>query len=83
MLVIGIAMLAPIAISTASGVRSAPQSQINAAHSFGASRLQILTHVLLPSALPEILTGIRIALGAGWLTLVAAELVAASQVSAS
>ncbi len=78
-LVIGLAMLAPIAISTASGVRSAPQSQVNAARSFGATRAQILMHVLLPSALPEILTGIRIALGAGWSTLVAAELVAASQ----
>ena len=78
-LVIGLAMLAPIAISTASGVRSAPISQINAARSFGATRWQVLTHVLLPSALPDILTGIRIALGAGWSTLVAAELVAASR----
>lgn len=78
-LVIGLAMLAPIAISTASGIRAAPLSQINAARSFGASRWQVLTHVLLPSALPEILTGIRIALGAGWSTLVAAELVAASR----
>lgn len=78
-LVIGLAMLAPIAISTASGIRSAPLSQINAARSFGATRWQVLTEVLLPSALPEILTGIRIALGAGWSTLVAAELVAASR----
>ncbi|RYE08866.1 MAG: ABC transporter permease subunit [Hyphomicrobiales bacterium] len=78
-LVIGLAMLAPIAISTASGIRSAPLSQINAARSFGATRLQVLREVLLPSALPEILTGIRIALGAGWSTLVAAELVAASR----
>ncbi len=78
-LVIGLATLAPIAISTASGVRSAPASQINAARSFGATRWQVLTEVLLPSAPPEILTGIRIALGAGWSTLVAAELVAASR----
>lgn len=78
-LVIGLAMLAPIAISTASGIRSAPLSQINAARSFGATRWQVLTHVLLPSALPEIVTGVRIALGAGWSTLVAAELVAASR----
>lgn len=78
-LVIGLAMIAPIAISTAAGIRSAPISQINAARSFGATRLQVLTHVLLPRALPDILTGIRIALGAGWSTVVAAELVAASQ----
>lgn len=78
-LVIGLAMLAPIAISTASGVRQASRSQINAARALGASQAQVLRHVLLPAALPQILTGIRIALGAGWTTLVAAELVAAAR----
>jgi taurine transport system permease protein len=39
----------------------------------------VLLHVILPGAIPSILTGTRIALGAGWSTLVAAELVAASQ----
>ncbi|MDC9826240.1 ABC transporter permease subunit [Devosia sp. ZB163] len=78
-LVIALAMVAPIAISTAAGVRTASQNQVNAARSFGASRLDVLLHVQLPSAIPAILTGIRIALGAGWSTLVAAELVAASR----
>jgi taurine transport system permease protein len=78
-LVIGLAMLAPIAIATAAGVRATPPSQVNAARSFGATRWQVLMHVLVPSAMPEILTGIRIALGTGWSTLVAAELVAASR----
>lgn len=78
-LVIALAMVAPIAISTAAGVRSASLSQLNAARSFGASRLQVLLYVQVPRALPSILTGIRIALGAGWSTLVAAELVAASR----
>jgi taurine transport system permease protein len=78
-LVIALAMIPPIAISTASGVRSASVSQVNAARSFGATRLQVLVHVLVPTALPSILTGIRIALGAGWSTLVAAELVAAAR----
>lgn len=77
-LVIGIAMLAPIVISTVSGVRAAGESQIRAAQAFGASRAQVLREVLLPAALPSILTGMRIALGAGWTTLVAAELVAAT-----
>ncbi|AJE46797.1 ABC transporter permease subunit [Celeribacter indicus] len=78
-LVIGIAMLAPIVISTASGVRAASESQIRAARAFGATRGQMITEVMLPAALPSILTGIRIALGAGWTTLVAAELVAATR----
>jgi taurine transport system permease protein len=44
----------------------------------GASRLQIVRHVIVPAALPEILTGMRIAIGFGWTTLVAAEMVAAT-----
>ncbi|MBA8878046.1 ABC transporter permease subunit [Phyllobacterium myrsinacearum] len=78
-LVIAIAMLAPIAISTAAGVKGASLDRINAARALGATRLQVIRHVILPSALPNILTGLRIALGAGWSTLVAAELVAATR----
>ncbi|MEO9338811.1 ABC transporter permease subunit [Mesorhizobium sp. SB112] len=78
-LVIAIAMLAPIALSAASGVRNAGQEKINAARALGASRGQVIYHVVLPAALPSILTGLRIALGVGWTTLVAAELIAATQ----
>ena len=78
-LVIAIAMLAPVALSTASGVRGVSQERINAARSLGATKRQVVRHVILPSALPSILTGLRIALGAGWSTLVAAELVAATR----
>lgn len=77
--VIALAMLPPIILSTAAGVKSASVDHINAARAFGASRRQLLSHVILPGALPSILTGTRIALGAGWSTLVAAELVAASR----
>ncbi|MCQ8874894.1 ABC transporter permease subunit [Mesorhizobium sp. LMG17149] len=78
-LVITISMLAPVALSTASGVRGVSQERINAARSLGATQQQVVRHVILPSALPSILTGLRIALGAGWSTLVAAELVAATR----
>lgn len=78
-LVIVLSMVPAITISTAGGVRGASRNQVNAARSFGASRFQVLWHVLLPGALPSILTGVRIALGAGWTTLVAAELVAAGR----
>jgi taurine transport system permease protein len=77
--VIALAMLPPVIISTAAGVRSASKDHVNAARSFGATRWQVLSHVILPSAVPSILTGTRIALGAGWSTLVAAELIAASR----
>lgn len=78
-LVIAIAMLAPVALSTAAGVRGVSRERIDAARSLGATRRQVVRHVVLPSALPSILTGLRIALGAGWSTLVAAELVAATR----
>ncbi|PBC05644.1 ABC transporter permease subunit [Mesorhizobium sp. WSM3860] len=78
-LVIAIAMLAPVALSTAAGVRGVSRERIDAARSLGATRGQVVRHVVLPSALPSILTGLRIALGAGWSTLVAAELVAATR----
>ena len=73
------AMFAPVAIAAQAGVRSVSLERVNAALSLGANRLQLLRDVILPSALPEILTGTRIALGVGWSTLVAAELIAATQ----
>ncbi|WP_433694572.1 ABC transporter permease subunit [Herbaspirillum seropedicae] len=74
-----LAMFAPVVLSAQAGVRSLPQERVNAALSLGATRWQLLTEVVLPSALPEILTGIRIALGVGWSTLVAAELIASNR----
>lgn len=77
-LLIFLAIFAPIAISTAGGVRQVSQNRLRAAQSLGATRAQLIRYVVLPSAVPEILTGIRIGLGTGWSTLVAAELVAAT-----
>jgi len=71
-----LAMFAPIVLNTRAGVRSVAIEQIHAAYSLGASRRQILQHVILKGAMPEILTGLRIGIGFGWTTLVAAELVA-------
>jgi taurine transport system permease protein len=78
-IVIAIAMFAPVAIATAAGVRGVARDRIDAARSLGASPRQVVGLVVLPSALPSILVGVRIALGAGCSTLVAAELVAATQ----
>ncbi len=76
--VIALSMLPSIILSTSAGVRGVSKDHVNAARSLGASRAQVLREVVLPSAVPSILTGVRIALGAGWTTLVAAELVAAT-----
>ncbi|MEE4999791.1 taurine ABC transporter permease TauC [Pseudomonas alliivorans] len=77
-LLIYLAIFAPIAIATATGVRTVDPARVRAAQSLGATRWQLIRHVILPSALPDILTGIRIGLGVGWSTLVAAELIAAT-----
>ncbi|HBE9182163.1 TPA: taurine ABC transporter permease TauC [Serratia fonticola] len=74
-----LAIFAPVTLSTVAGVRSVAQVRIRAAQALGANRWQLLRFVVLPSALPEILTGIRIGLGVGWSTLVAAELIAATR----
>lgn len=68
---------APIVFSAQAGVRAVPAERLNAALALGANRRQLFLDIILPSALPEILTGIRIAIAAAWSTLVAAELIAA------
>ena len=63
-------------ISARAGASGTQLSKIHAAHSLGASRWQILREVIFPNSLPEILTGIRVAVGMCWGTLVAAEFLA-------
>lgn len=77
-LLIFLACFAPVALAARAGVMSASADQINAARALGASRVQLLRFVVFPAALPEILVGLRIGMGVGWTTLVAAEMVAAS-----
>ena len=73
-----LACFAPLAMAARAGVRSVTIEQINAAYSMGASKWQVIWHVVIPAAMPEIFTGMRIAIGFGWTTLVAAEMVAAT-----
>ena len=63
-------------ISARTGASGTQLSKIRASHSLGATNRQIIRYVILPNALPEILTGIRIAIGVCWGTLVAAEMLA-------
>ncbi len=63
-------------ISARAGASGTQLSKIHAAHSLGASRWQILREVIFPNSLPEILTGVRVAVGVCWGTLVAAEFLA-------
>ena len=67
-----------IIIGTMSGVKSTPALRISVARTLGASNAQIFRKVVLPSALPEIFTAMRVGIGVAWTCLVAAELIAAS-----
>lgn len=68
-----------MAIAARAGVSGVAISKVHAAYSLGASKSQIMRHVIVPNSLPEIFTGARVAMGVCWGTVVAAELVAAEK----
>lgn len=68
---------APIFISTVFSVEQIPQDRINGARSLGSNGIDLFYHVIFPSCLPQILTGLRTAVGVAYATMVAAEMVAA------
>ena len=68
-----------MAIAARAGVSGVAIAKVHAAYSLGASKYQIMRHVIVPNSLPEIFTGARVAMGVCWGTVVAAELVAAEQ----
>jgi NitT/TauT family transport system permease protein/taurine transport system permease protein len=67
----------PVMYNTLLGVRTAPQILVNAVRSLGANHWQVLRLVILPSALPGIITGLRLGAGFAFRGLVFAEMVAA------
>ena len=73
--VIFITSIWPILINTAEGVRQIPQDYRNVALVLQMSNRNFFTKILLPSALPYIFTGLRIAIGLAWLAIIAAEIV--------
>ncbi|WP_411576956.1 ABC transporter permease [Streptomyces sp. SCSIO ZS0520] len=72
---LAVAAFPPVAVSTTTAVAAVPRSLIEAARALGASRWDVVRDVVVPSALPETLTGIRLAVGVAYSSLVAAELV--------
>ncbi|EPZ60008.1 binding--dependent transport system inner membrane component family protein [[Clostridium] sordellii ATCC 9714] len=60
----------PIILNTIQGVRSISKDYYNAAKSMGASPFTIFTNVMLPAALPDILTGARLAISTGWMSVI-------------
>jgi taurine transport system permease protein len=70
-----LAAFPPITLSVLHGVRGIPRRQLDGALALGANRWQVTRFVVLPSVLPELFTGIRLAIGFAWTTIVAAETV--------
>lgn len=70
----------PIILNTIHGVKSTDVRLIDAAKTLGASKSKIVTKVVIPSALPSIIAGVRIGIGVGWMAIVAAEMVIQSPV---
>ncbi len=70
----------PIILNTIYGVKSTDVKLIDAAKTLGASGSQVITKVIIPSAFPSIIAGLRIGLGVGWMAIVAAEMVIRSPV---
>ena len=68
--------LFPIVLSCVSGVANVPAIYRRAGRNFGLTAPQVLARVVFPAALPQILVGLRIALGIAWLVMVAAEMIA-------
>lgn len=76
--IIFLGMFFPILVNTIVGVKNIDPNLVRAARSLGAPEHKVLTRIVLKGSLPQIITGVRIGLGVGWMALVAAELVGAN-----
>jgi NitT/TauT family transport system permease protein len=77
MAVVFLLAIFPVVINTATGIRSTDRVYIEAARSFSATRAQIFTKVLIPSALPFIVAGLRLGIGRGLVGVVVGEFIGA------
>lgn len=67
----------PLLLGTIEGVRAVDRRLIDAARTMGAPRRRIVTHVVMPAALPTLLVALRLGIAASWTAVVAAELIGA------
>lgn len=65
----------PILLNTIAGVKRTSMTLVQMAKTFGADRNQVITKIIFPSSLPEVMTGLRVGLGVGWMCIVAAEMI--------
>jgi taurine transport system permease protein len=77
-LLIYLATVLTVIVAAAAAVMNVKQGRIRAAEALGVSQYQLFRYVIFPSALPELFIGVRMAIGIGWTTLIAAEMIASS-----
>lgn len=70
-----LASIFPIMVGTTAAVQNIPQVYVRSAANFGLTGFDLFRRVVLPAAMPQIITSLRIALGVAWLVIVAAEMV--------
>jgi sulfonate transport system permease protein len=75
--VVAVAVFFPVALATFDGVKGIPKAWFEVARLYRTPPLPFITRILLPAAVPPVLTGLRLGLTRGWLVLVACELLAA------
>jgi NitT/TauT family transport system permease protein len=68
----------PVTLAAMNAVARIPEIQLNAGRNFGLSRAELLRRVIYPATIPQLLVGLRLALGIAWLVVVAAEMIAVS-----
>ncbi|WGI16879.1 ABC transporter permease [Methanonatronarchaeum sp. AMET-Sl] len=78
--IVFIGIIFPLILNTVYGVQSVDKRLIEIAKTLGANKLQVLQKVIIPGALPSIVTGIKIGIGIGWMTIVAAEMLIESRI---
>ena len=77
---IGIGVFFPVLLNTMAGTRRTSITLVNVAKTFGASNSAVIRKIIFPSALPEIMTGLRVGMGIGWMCIVAAEIIGGAPV---
>jgi len=73
-----LATLLTVIVSAAAAVKGVPQNRIRVARALGVNQFQFFRYVIFPSVLPDLFTGMRVGVGIGWTTLIAAEMIAAT-----
>jgi NitT/TauT family transport system permease protein len=74
--IIFLAVALPLAVTAMNAVRAVPEVHLRAGRNFGLSTAELLRRVVVPSVLPQLVVGLRLALGIAWLVVVAAEMIA-------